>query len=129
MTFLVWLIAFGIFMQSAMAWGLRGLFKPKKKAVQAQKKKNKPRNIASPTPTPSPSPQPEDKKIIKREGVFFAVESQWLAQYRIFEAAWDYPIPEDDDIRFIDGKYHVPAVVYRHYEDMEKTPKVDHVDR
>jgi hypothetical protein len=53
----------------------------------------------------------------------FQVDSAWMARYRVLEATWDYEIPEDDNIEYQNGKYRVPPVVYRHYEDMAQTPK------
>jgi|SRR5215831_2531304 len=52
----------------------------------------------------------------------FTVDADWMARYWTLVALWDYPIPEEKDIRFENGKYIVPAVVYRHYEDMAATP-------
>ena len=53
----------------------------------------------------------------------FAVDPQWMARYWELEAAWDYPIPEDDLIKWKDGKYIVPIVVQKHHEDMVNTPR------
>jgi len=55
----------------------------------------------------------------------FKVDHQWLARYWELEATWGYWIPEDDQIKFKDGKYIVPIVVFKHYEDMAKTPRRD----
>ena len=46
------------------------------------------------------------------------VDTQWWADYLALEAQWDYYIPEDDYVWSANGKYLVPIVVYRHYEDM-----------
>jgi hypothetical protein len=51
----------------------------------------------------------------------FTVDAQWMAQYKAMEVKWKYPIPEDKDIRYENGKFIVPVVVYRHYEDMANT--------
>ena len=51
----------------------------------------------------------------KPNRLYVPVEIDWMARYWEEEAAWDYYIPEDDQIRFVDGKYQVPIVVYRHY--------------
>jgi hypothetical protein len=48
----------------------------------------------------------------------FTVDAQWMAQYRAMVALFKYPIPEEKQIRFEGGKFIVPLVVYRHYEDM-----------
>ena len=55
----------------------------------------------------------------------FKVDHQWLARYWELEATWGYWIPEDDQIKFKDGKYIVPVVVFTHCEDMAKTPRRD----
>lgn len=51
------------------------------------------------------------------------VEPEWMATYWEQEALWDYYIPEDKEIKFIDGKYVVPITVYRHNEDMLNTKR------
>lgn len=51
---------------------------------------------------------------------YFIVDSQWYAEYLAMESARTYWIYDDKDIEFMDGKFHVPPVVYRHYEDMKK---------
>lgn len=48
----------------------------------------------------------------------FTVDAQWMAQYRAMVALFKYPIPEEKQIRYEGGKFIVPLVVYRHYEDM-----------
>jgi len=59
------------------------------------------------------------KSAQKEVSKTLTVDTQWLANYIVLEKAWDYPIPDDYDIRFLgEGKYEVPIVVYRHYEDM-----------
>ncbi len=89
---------------------------PKKTKVvkkRSHSKKSTPERKADPTPKPTPVTQtPRNGKG------FFIVSEQWYANYLVREAAWDYYIPDDDGIRFIDGKYHVPPVVYRHFEDL-----------
>jgi hypothetical protein len=52
---------------------------------------------------------------------WFTVDKEWIAKYRSMEAVFKYPIPEDKEIRYKDGQFIVPVVVYRHYEDMVKT--------
>ncbi len=94
---------------------LRSMFPSAKPKVVPKKRK---RVIRSVKPSPVPIAKPE---ISKR--IYVPVEVDWMAQYWEQEAAWDYYIPEDEQIRFIDGKYQVPIVVYRHYEDMAKTPR------
>ena len=93
-------------------------------------------NVFSPKPTPKPvrkkpkvtkkevkvSPTPSKQRT--KTGLFI-VDAQWLANYREQEMAWSYSIPEDDEIKFENGKYHVSPVVYRHYEDMLKTSRID----
>lgn len=63
------------------------------------------------------------RKKILRGNLYVEVEPEWIARYTEQEQAWDYFIPDDDLIRFDEGKYIVPIVVYRHYEDMAKTPR------
>jgi hypothetical protein len=48
----------------------------------------------------------------------FTVDAQWMAQYRAMVVMFKYPIPEEKQIRFEGGKFIVPLVVYRHFEDM-----------
>ncbi len=67
-----------------------------------------------------PTPTPETPTINR---MYVPVEVDWMAKYWEQEAAWDYYIPEDNLIRFVDGKYVVPIVVYKHYEGMVKTPR------
>jgi hypothetical protein len=91
---------------SAMALDFSKLFAPaKKKVVQRPTRK---KHIAHKDDTPS---QASTKK-------FFPVTLEWMARYRVLESMWDYPVPEDSEIRFENGQYYVPAVVYRHYDDM-----------
>ncbi len=84
------------------------IVQPKRKRATRAKQKQEVRQ------TPEP-PKPNR--------LYVPVEIDWMARYWEEEAAWDYYIPEDDQIRFVDGKYQVPIVVYRHYEDMAKTPR------
>jgi hypothetical protein len=63
----------------------------------------------------------QSKKSVNR--LYVTVEIDWMARYWEEEAAWDYYIPEDDLIRFVEGKYVVPIVVYKHNEDMQNTPR------
>ncbi len=87
---------------------LKSMFPSSKpKVVPKRTKKSKPKPTATPTP-----------KSKKHE-----VDSEWIARYLEQEAAWDYEIPDDDLIEWKDGKYHVPSVVFRHYEDMLNTPR------
>ena len=67
----------------------------------------------------------ESPKPIQRT---FNVDRQWLARYWELEATWGYWIPEDDQIKFKDGKYIVPIVVFKHCEDMAKTPRRNSVN-
>src|SRR6267154_3928021 len=62
----------------------------------------------------------ESKKSTPR---IFIVDPQWIARYWELEMAWDYWIPEDEQIKFRDGKYIVPIVVFKHYEDMANTAR------
>jgi hypothetical protein len=48
----------------------------------------------------------------------FTVDAQWMAQYRAMVVMFKYPIPEEKQIRYESGKFIVPLVVYRHFEDM-----------
>lgn len=79
----------------------------KKKPVHRTVKKRSPRKIAPKSLTVS---------LINKN--YFVVDAQWIANYLEQETAWDYPIPEDEEIIFDNGNYYVPPVVYRHYEDM-----------
>ncbi len=88
------------------------MFQPKKPKV-APKRIKKTRAKSQPLPTPTAIPK--SKRI--------PVDQQWYANYLEQEAAWDYEIPDDALIEFKDGKYHVPPVVFRHYEDMLATPR------
>ncbi len=76
-------------------------------------KKSSPERQTNPKPTSTPI-----KEAPRNGNGFFIVSAQWYANYLVREAAWDYYVPDDDGIKFIDGKYHVPPVVYRHFEDL-----------
>ncbi len=90
---------------------LRSMFPSAKPKIVPKKRKRVTKSVkATPTPT-------------TRKRIYVPVDLEWMAQYWEQEAAWDYYIPEDDQIKFVDGKYQVPIVVYRHYEDMFKTPR------
>lgn len=105
-------------------------------ATQAQAKKKEPsaleKVLKTMFPSTKPKVEPQKKKRyatpkkrsqpVTRQNVHFMVEPQWMARYWEEEAQWDYYIPEDDQIKFKDGHYIVPFVVYRHYEDMANTP-------
>jgi hypothetical protein len=80
--------------------------KPKKPVVVAKKKEPEKRTFSQ-----------NDKSPI------FIVDNEWIAHYKILSDLYAYPIPEDKSIEFKNGKYYVPAVVYRHYEDMMKSPR------
>lgn len=79
-------------------------------------------------PAPKPKPKIARKKKSKPKSrpehtdISFEVDSQWMANYRMLEVEWQYVIPEDDEIRFKNGNYIVPLVVYRHFQDMAVTP-------
>lgn len=94
------------------------LFKPQ--TTKTSIRRPKPHKHADkPRPQPTPTPVPTDSLAPSRaKDGSFIVDAQWMAYYWEQELAWDYPIPEDQDIKFVEGKYHVPPVVYRHYEDM-----------
>jgi len=62
---------------------------------------------------------------LKPPSRLFNVDRQWMARYWELEATWGYWIPEDDQIKFKDGKYIVPIMVFKHCEDMAKTPRRD----
>ena len=72
---------------------------------------------------PKPKPSPPKRDTTRNEKGCFIVEPQWMATYWEVVAAWDYQIPDERDITFKDGKYHVPPVVYRHYDDMVNARK------
>lgn len=95
------------------------LFNPSKPKPQPKKRH---KSASSPASKASPARSPTPTERRNGDG-YFIVDSQWYANYVTEEMAWDYWIPEDSLVRFRDGKYHVPPVVYRHYEDMVKTPK------
>ena len=78
--------------------------KPKRKVVRHSVPHSQPKAV-----------NPSSKDII--------VDAEWMAHYWELEAAWDYPIPEDDLIKWKDGKYIVPISVFKHYEDMANTPR------
>lgn len=90
---------------------------PQKVQKRSAKQTRKAHKTLLPSPTPAP---PEEKR---------AVDAQWIADYRQLELAWDYPIPDDDQIDFKDGKYYVPLVVAKHYEDMLNTAPRRAADR
>lgn len=89
--------------ESAFTKVLRAMF-PSAKPKVVPKKKRK------------PASKPKKEKPSKTD--YFTVDIDWMAKYWEQEAAWDYYIPEDDQIRFQNGQYNVPIVVYKHYEDM-----------
>lgn len=83
-----------------------------------------------PTTTPKPKPKPKSKRKAhiahvtpKQSTKTLTVDYEWMARYWELETAWDYWIPEDDQIKFKDGKYIVPVVVFKHYEDMANTAR------
>ena len=114
-------LALALPFSSAQAFDLSDLFKPRKKAVQ--------KSVAHPKKKPvkkeeEARPTSSDPAPIRRNGkLVFKVDNQWMASYRVVEAVWEYAIPEDDQIEYDNGVYYVPVVVYRHYQDMIKTPK------
>ena len=117
---LLLMVSLPIMTVQSHALDLSKLYKPKKKIVQkaspVKHKKDSHKNVPKPVPKPTP-PSPE----VRYKG-FFVVDSIWMARYRTLEAVWDYEIPEDAAIQYHSGKYLVPPVVFRHYEDMAKTP-------
>jgi hypothetical protein len=78
-------------------------------------------------PTPAQKPKrkavKQQSKLTAKAQRTFTVDPEWIARYWELQAAWDYPIPEDDQIQWKDGKYIVPLMVQKHYEDMLNTPK------
>lgn len=96
--------------ESAFDKVLRSMFTPRTKVSSKSKAKPKPRHRVVATPKPIKS----TKTIV--------VDAEWLARYWELETAWDYPIPEDELIKWENGKYIVPFMVLQHYEDMDKTP-------
>src|SRR5262245_56340214 len=103
----------------AAEWHLSDLFKPpKKKTVRKPIHKKHATPIPRPRVTPTPKPAPKETIV----NGYFVVDEVWMARYRVLEAIWDYEIPEDTYIGYADGRWYVPPVVYRHYEDMAKTP-------
>lgn len=99
--------------ESGLTKVLRTMFPSAKPKVVRQKRSRKSTRTSRSTPQPTP--------ITNHK--YQTVDIDWMARYWEEEAAWDYYIPEDNLIRFVDGKYIVPIVVYRHYEDMAKTPR------
>jgi hypothetical protein len=102
------------------AFDLSDLFKPKKKIVQKTPHKQRKQTSNKHTATARPTSTPPNSEV--RYKGSFVVDSVWMARYRTLEAIWDYEIPEDAGIQYEAGKYLVPPVVFRHYEDMAKTP-------
>ena len=84
---------------------------PQKKHKVTHHKKSNP----SPTPTKTPPAIPTDKRSPSGD---FIVDNQWYANYLEQEVAWSYYLSYDKDIKFVDGSFHVPPVVYRHSQDM-----------
>ena len=87
----------------------------KKQKKHVVRKRSKPTSIVSVTPTPA----------MRGKAGTYVVDAQWMADYWEQELAWGYWIPEDDEVKFIEGKYYVPPVVYRHFEDMRATVKTE----
>jgi|SRR5215831_18786834 len=117
MKWLIWLITLSLSAQPVYSWDLSELFKPqKKKVVQQTGHSKKTKKKAEPSPTPKPKADEGRKN-------YYQVDADWMARYSALEAIWKYQIPEDDQIIFEAGKYYVPPVVYRHYDDMAVTPK------
>ncbi len=99
--------------ESGLTKVLRTMFPSATPKIIPRKKKH----VAKRPPKAKPSQTPSVNQI------YVTVEIDWMAKYWEQEAAWDYYLPEDNQIRFVDGKYQVPIVVFRHYEDMVKTPR------
>jgi len=97
------------------AFDLSDLFKPRKKIIQETLRKHKKHKKVWKSATSKEPPR-------NKHG-FFIVDAQWYANYLEQELIWNYWIPEDAQIKSRDGKIHVPPVVFRHYEDMLKTPR------
>ncbi len=93
---------------------LEKMFSPKKSKTV---KKRSAARQKSPPPKPKPSVSPTTEAPRNGKG-YFIVTEQWYANYLVREAAWDYYIPDDDGIQYINGQYHVPPVVYRHFQDL-----------
>src|SRR6266576_1444842 len=70
---------------------LKSMFQPRKVAV-----KSRPKPIVKIRVV-----RIQSKKTIPKT---FTVDHQWMAHYWELEMAWDYWIPEDDQIKFKDGK-------------------------
>lgn len=116
---LVLLVAFsaaGVVHAQSVSKKTSGLDKVLRSMFQSQK------------PTPTPKPKGKRKAHVarvtpKKSTDTFTVDYEWMARYWELESAWDYWIPEDDQIKFKDGKYIVPVVVFKHYEDMANTAR------
>lgn len=102
--------------KSAFEKVLKAMFTPRPKT--AAKAKRKEHRAGERAETRKDEPKP-----IKAAVKTVTVDPEWLARYWELEATWDYAIPEDDLIKWKDGKYVVPIVVFRHYEDMVNTPR------
>lgn len=93
------------------------------------KKKSKPKVVQKVKHRSHPSNKRKAEKKPKQEPTvpegFKLVDAQWMANYVELEAAWDYYIPEDAWIWSANGKYLVPIVVFKHYEDMRNTHRSD----
>lgn len=98
--------------QSGFDKFLKSLFQPRTK--KATQKRTRKKHVEKLKPKSGHEPKTE-------EGI--PVNTGWMARYWELEAAWDYPIPEDKLIKWKDGKYIVPFLVFKHYEDMANTPR------
>jgi len=118
---------------STNAFDLSDLFKSKKKekVIQKPKKKHTVKRVEPKSNPPStPAPNSKNPSYVRINGIlYYQVSDEWMAHYLVLEATWDYQIPEDDKIWYDNGKYYVPPVVYRHYEDMAKTTARSDSDR
>lgn len=87
------------------------MFAPKPKPTPKKARPKKKREAES-----KPKPKAKGQKM-------FTVDNEWMAHYWTLVYEWDYRIPEERDIRYSGGQFQVPAVVYRHFEDMMEAKK------
>jgi hypothetical protein len=100
------------------------LFMPREENLNRKSRRYRaaPRKKTAVHPHPAPKPSPTPRQPPRDSKGFYIVDAQWYANYLAEVATWDYWIPEEASIRADKGKIHVPPIVYKHYEDMVKTP-------
>src|SRR6516225_8747438 len=100
------LVLIGIQIMSVTAFDLSDIFKPQKKKTaqhhyggKAKKAKRSQPARATPSPSPRPAggpipatPSAQSLRLPATRGsnVYFLVDGEWLARYRVYEALWSY---------------------------------------